>query len=141
MTNLTLPNNNGINLKLTACKIVNTRPCKMVRLAVFLSFAWVANSRPRNSRDFAAQIIWLTDFRAKERLLAFYVRGCKKGNFSIDDDDGKWIRIFSNFVAFIQFAENVKCRRIYLRVYFVGTALKLRKSQKEKFVVPCLLSP
>ena len=32
-------NNNGINLKLMACKIVNTRPCKMVRLAFVLSFA------------------------------------------------------------------------------------------------------
>ena len=77
LTNLTLPNNNGINLKLTACKIVNTRPCKMVRPAFFLSFAWVANSRPRNSRDFAAQIIWLTDFRARDCSQCTWE--CKKG--------------------------------------------------------------
>ena len=60
----------------------------MVRLAFFPFFARVANSRPRNLRDIAAQIIWLTDFRAKERLLAVYVR-VQKGSFSIDDDDGK----------------------------------------------------
>jgi len=30
------------------------------------------NSRPRNSRDYAAHILSLTDFRAKERLLAVY---------------------------------------------------------------------
>ena len=46
----------------------------MVRQAFSLSFARVPNSRPRNSRDIAAQILWLTDFRAKERLLAVYVR-------------------------------------------------------------------
>ena len=36
----------------------------------FRSYSRLRNSRPRNSRDFAAQILSLTDFRAKERLLA-----------------------------------------------------------------------
>ena len=36
----------------------------------FRSYSRLRNSLPRNSRDFAAQILSLTDFRAKERLLA-----------------------------------------------------------------------
>ena len=34
------------------------------------SYSRLLNSRPRNSRDFAAQILSLAVFRAKERLLA-----------------------------------------------------------------------
>ena len=44
----------------------------------------------------------------------------------------------ANEFAFIQFTEDVKFRRISLRVYFLGTALKVEKEPERKIFRPCL---
>ena len=70
-----------------SCKHKTVRDGKTSFFSVFRASSKFAPSQLARG-NIAAQILWLTDFRAKERLLAVYVR-VQKGSFSIDDDDRK----------------------------------------------------
>ena len=73
---------------------------------------------------------------SSERLLAVYVR-VQKGSFRKSTTTTA-----SEFVYFQTFSRLFNSLRMSnVDEFPLGAALKLRKSQKEKFVVPCLLSP